>query len=149
MYNTNYKLSDHLDSKLQSRKSLYVSVLNTSGTLAAGTEFIRFEERRERYIWAHPDEICFVKSSDHYVQSLIKCGNQKKWMSRHSTLKELLDILPANNFIRLNKFYLVNLSHLSHINESEKMLYFKDESSIDIPHRISPFLRHLLKNSNA
>ena len=115
--------------------------------LSATTEFIRFEEKKERYIWAHPDDICFVKSADHYVKSLIKRGREMKWMTRHCTLKELLDELPPDNFIRLNKFYLLNRNHFSHINENEKLLYFNDEFSIPIPHRISPYLRHLLKTT--
>lgn len=110
-----------------------------------GTGFIRFEEKKDRHIWAHPDEIIFVKSADHYVKSLIKCGKEKKWMTRHSTLKELLDILPEDNFIRLNKFYVLNLNYFSYINENEKIIYFKEDFSIPVPHRISPYLRHLLK----
>jgi DNA-binding LytR/AlgR family response regulator len=106
---------------------------------------IRFEEKKDRYIWANPDEIIFVKSADHYVKSLIKCGREKKWMTRHSTLKELLDILPEDNFIRLNKFYVLNLNYFSYINENEKIIYFKEDFSIPVPHRISPYLRHLLK----
>jgi DNA-binding LytR/AlgR family response regulator len=138
-----YRLSDSINTK----KSTFVTVFNKTDLAPTSIEFIRFEEKKERYIWAHPEEICFVKSADHYVKSLIKCGNQKKWMIRHSTLKELLEILPEGNFIRLNKFYLLNLNHFSHINESEKLLYFNDDSSIAIPHRISPFLRHLLKST--
>ena len=147
MYYNDYQVSDNLENKLQSRKSIFVTVLNKTDLKPTSTEFIRFEEKREHYIWAHPDEICFVKSADHYVKSLIKCDKQMKWMSRHSTLKELLDILPPDNFIRLNKFYLVNLNYFSHISECEKLLYFNDDSSIAIPHRISPFLRHLLKST--
>jgi DNA-binding LytR/AlgR family response regulator len=143
-----YQFSDSIENKLQSRKSIFVTAFNKTDLTTAMTEFIRFEEKKEKYIWAHPNEICFVISADHYVKSLIKCGNQKKWMTRHSTLKELLDILPGRIFIRLNKFYLLNLNYFSHINEIEKLLYFKDDSSIAIPHRISPFLRHLLKSSN-
>jgi DNA-binding LytR/AlgR family response regulator len=112
-----------------------------------GFEFIRYEEKKNQYTWARPDEIFFVKSADHYVKSLIKCGDQLKWMSRHSTLKELLDILPADDFIRLNKFYLLNLTHFSHINEKEKLLYFKNDFIIPIPHRISPYISHLLKTT--
>jgi len=138
-----YRLSDSINTK----KSTFVTVFNKTDLALTSIEFIRFEEKKERYIWAHPDEICFVKSADHYVKSLIKCGNQKKWLTRHSTLKELLDILPEGIFIRLNKFYLLNLNYFSHINESENLLYFNDDSSIAIPHRISPFLRHLLKTT--
>ena len=68
-------------------------------------------------------------------------------MTRHSTLKKLLDILPEDNFIRLNKFYLLNVNYFSHINENEKLIYFNDDFSIPIPHRISPYVRHLLKTS--
>ena len=142
-----YQLNDSLENKLHLKKSIFVPGFTKTDLSPNSTEFIRFEEKREKYIWAHPDEICFVKSADHYVKSLIKCGNQKKWLSRHSTLKELLDILPGGIFIRLNKFYLLNLDYFSHINECEKILYFNDNSSVAIPHRISPFLRHLLKST--
>ena len=108
---------------------------------------IRFEERREKFIWAKPAEIYFVQSSDHYVKSLVKQGKEKRWMRRHSTLKELLAILPAKNFIRLNKFYLLNIDHFSHIDHPNRILYLNDNSSVAIPHRISTFLPHLLKNN--
>ncbi len=120
-------------------------IFNNSVTDISG-ELIRFEEQKERHKWVNPDEICFVKSADHYVISLIKCGKEKKWMSRHCTLKELLVLLPPHNFIRLNKFYLLNRNYFSHINENEKILYFNDDFSIPVPHRISPYLRHLLKS---
>jgi len=131
----------------KSEEGTFVSVMNLTDRTTIHTALIRFEEKREKFIWTHPDEIYFVKSADHYVRSLIKQGIEKKWMSRHSTLKDLLKILPAKNFIRLNKFYLLNLDHFSHINEAKKILYFNDDTFITIPHRISPFLRHLLKSN--
>ena len=106
-------------------------------------ELIRFEEKKECYIWVHPDEIIFVKSADHYVKSLINCGKQKKWMIRHCTLKELFFALTPGNFIRLNKFYLINRNHFSGINE--KTLYLNDDFSIPVPHRISRYVLDLLK----
>lgn len=119
-----------------------------SEAVAMRGELIRFEERKERYIWALPDEICFVKSADHYVKSLIQYGGQKKWMTRHSTLKGLLDILPRDNFIRLNKFYLLNRNHFSNINESEMLLYLNDDFSIPILHRISPYILRLINSTH-
>jgi DNA-binding LytR/AlgR family response regulator len=115
--------------------------------LSNSCELIRFEEKKERHIWALPHEICFVKSADHYVKSLIQCARGKKWMSRHCTLKDLLTMLPQENFIRLNKFYLLNVNYFSTINEYEKILYLTDDFSIPIPHRISPYLRHMLKTT--
>ena len=113
--------------------------------LSNANSLIRFEEKKERYVWALPHEICFVISADHYVKSLIQCAGGKRWMSRHCTLKELLTTLPHENFIRLNKFYLLNVNYFSAINECEKILYLTDNFSIPVPHRISPYLRHLLK----
>lgn len=111
----------------------------------AGTELIRFEGKKECYFWAHPDEIFFVKSADHYVKSLIKCGKQKRWVNRHCTIKDLLVILPTGNFIRLNKFYLLNRNHFSRINENQKILYLDDDFTIPISHHISRYLLDLLK----
>ena len=109
------------------------------------TILIRFEEKKDKFIWVHTDEICFVTSADHYIKALVKIGNKKKWMCRHCTLKELLHTLPSGNFIRLNKFYVLNLNHFSHIDENNTLLYFNDNISIPIPHRISPYLREYLK----
>jgi DNA-binding LytR/AlgR family response regulator len=105
-----------------------------------GTRLIRFEAKKEDYCWVEPGKILFVTSADHYIKSLIQHETQKKWMIRHSTIKDLLDILNHGQFIRLNKFYMLNLDHFSHIDESEKILYLNDGYSIPIPHRISPFM---------
>jgi len=146
--NIYYQSANNILSNISnSKKRIISTVINKNEVDKANTEFIRFEEKKERYIWAHPNEICFVISADHYVKSLIKCGNQKKWMIRHSTLKELFDILPADNFIRLNKFYLINQNYFSRVNESEKILYLNDNFPIPVPHRISPYVLHLLNNT--
>jgi len=129
------------------KKKTFLPSIDTGSTDVESAELIRFEEKKEKYTWAHPDEICFAISADHYVKSLIKCGKEKKWMCRHCTLKELLVLLPTDNFIRLNKFYLLNRNHFSHINENEKILYFNDGFSILVPHGISPYLRQLLKST--
>ncbi len=120
---------------------------NLAGKVQAANsdeELIRFEEKKERYVWTRPEEIIFVKSADHYVKSLIKCGGEKKWVTRHSTLKDLLVLLPQDIFIRLNRFYLLNRNYFSHFNENEKKLYLIDDFCIPISHRISPYLCHLL-----
>jgi len=142
-----YLFNDELVNKLNSPQRNLITLPNTTGTREKSIEFLRFEEKKEKYTWAHPDEIYFVISADHYVKTLINCGNKLKWMCRHSTLKELLDILIGENFIRLNKFYLLNLNYFSHINENKKLLYFIDGFSISIPHRISPFLCRSLKSA--
>jgi DNA-binding LytR/AlgR family response regulator len=66
-------------------------------------------------------------------------------MSRHCTIKELLAALPPANFMRLNKFYLINRSHFLRINENEKVLYLDDDYSIPVPHRISRYVLEMLK----
>jgi len=128
-----------------SENSIIQPLIERTRIATTRTQLIRFEEKKEQYIWAHPDEICFVKSADHYIKSLIQCSKEKKWMSRHCTIKELLDILPPDNFVRLNKFYLLNRNYFLNINETEKLLYLNDHFPIPVPHRISPYIRSLLK----
>ena len=143
-----YQLGETINSKKSTFFTLSArTVPNKNELVSANMDFIRFEEKKDKFVWAHPDEIYFVVSADHYVKSLIKCGDQTKWMSRHSTLKELIHILGTTTFMRLNKFYLLNRHHFSHIDEHKKLLYFNDGSSVAIPHRISPFLCHLLKST--
>lgn len=143
----NYLLNDDLVNKMHSGNRNCITVSDIIEQTITGIEFIRFEEKKEKYTWAHSDEIYFVISADHYVKALINCGGKMKWMTRHSTLKELLTILPEVDFIRLNKFYLLNWKNFSRINESQKRLYFNNDFSIAVPHRISPFLNHLLKRT--
>ena len=120
-------------------------IANVSECKTADSALIRFEGKRECYTWVKPDDIYFVISADHYVNALIKCGKQKKWMSRHCTIKELLATLSTANFIRLNKFYLLNCNYFSRIDESRKKLFLKDNFSIPVPHRISPYIFNMLK----
>jgi DNA-binding LytR/AlgR family response regulator len=142
--------SSLLEKKLESvshpgEKNIVFS--NTSSKVAkVGAGLIRFEEKKEIYAWARPEEILFVKSADHYVKSLIQHGTQKKWMTRHCTIKDLLTILTYGHFVRLNKFYMINRNHFSHIDENEKILYLDDGFSIPISHRISRFIIDMLKD---
>ena len=106
---------------------------------------IRFEETKGLYAWVTPDDIVFVKSADHYVRSLIQHGAQKKWMVRHTGIKELLTILTGPNFVRLNKFYLLNRNYFQHYNEDKKTLYLDGSFPVSIPHRISPYILDLLR----
>jgi len=138
--------NDTLDTAVATRTNIPVGYGSKRNVPTTSDDLIRFEGKKDEYRWVAPNEICFVQSADHYVKSLIKCGLQMKWMSRHSTLKELLDLLPDENFIRLNKFYLLNRLHFSHLNESTKLLYFNDTTCIAVPHRISPYLCHILKS---
>ena len=144
--NINHHLPTNvLSNSSNPKKKTELTAINRTEAGEERTELIRFEEKKERYVWTHPEEIIFVKSADHYVKSLINCGRQKKWMIRHCTLKELFVALSSANFIRLNKFYLINRKHFSHINENEKTLYLADDTCIPVPHRISRYVIDSLK----
>jgi DNA-binding LytR/AlgR family response regulator len=142
----NYIINGELEHKIYSDKRNFITISSPSEVSKNCVQFIRFEEKKQEYTWAHADEIIFGISADHYVKTLINCGEKMKWMTRHCTLKELMNLLPAQNFVRLNKFYLLNLNYFSHIDECHKLLYLIGGYSIAIPHRISPFLSHLLKS---
>ncbi len=142
---SNYSKSKYISYRVSSQTN-FSSPVSKVQEENSNEELIRFEEKKEQYIWTKPEEIIFVKSADHYVKSLVKYGAEKKWVSRHSTLKDLFVLLPQDIFIRLNRFYLLNRNYFSHFNENGKKLYLTDDFCIPIPHRISPYLCHLLNN---
>jgi DNA-binding LytR/AlgR family response regulator len=111
----------------------------------SGSALIRFEEKRDSYLWVEPEAILFIKSADHYVKTLIQHRHQKKWAIRHCTIKDLLPHLSTGYFIRLNRFYIINRLYFSRIDLKGRMLYFKDGFSIDITHGISPFVLDILR----
>jgi hypothetical protein len=119
--------------------------INSSDTPSEGAEMLRFEEKRGVYLWVKPEDILFVKSADHYVKSVVQHGNQKKWAIRHGTLKGLLSTLTHDHFVRLNKFYMLNLNHFLRTNENQNRIYFDEEFFVAVPHRISPYVLELLK----
>lgn len=139
--------NEELRLQLHKANKTVIALPGNTNSWSEAIAFIRFEEKREKYIWVHPDEIYFVISSDHYVKALVKCDDKLKWITRHSTLKEMLDILPNENFIRLNKFYILNLNYFSDFNLDKKVLHFLGEYSLAVNHRISPFICRLLKNT--
>jgi DNA-binding LytR/AlgR family response regulator len=107
---------------------------------------IRFEIINGSILWVYPEQIMFIISADHYVKSLIHSGAQIKWTIRHSTIKDILAILPTRHFIRLNRFYVLNLSQFSHFDETGKTIYLQNNISIPIDHCISPFIIGSLRN---
>lgn len=119
---------------------------NTSLKLpTTSDELIRFEEKRGVYIWVKPEDIMFVKTADHYVRTLIKRGAQKIWAIRYGTLKDLLTLLTHDHFVRLNKFYMLNLNHFQCANENQRGIYLQDDFFVAVPHRISPYVLDILK----
>lgn len=141
--NNNYSKAGNNNAPDDSR-SFLPGIKNYDGKSNKPNDSFRFQHKKDRFIWVPSDDILFVKSADHYVKSLVKFFNEKKWMSRHCTLKDLFTLLPRENFIRLNRFYLLNRNYFSHFDEKEQIIYLVDNISIPVPHRISPYLRHSL-----
>ncbi|PKP39104.1 MAG: DNA-binding response regulator [Bacteroidetes bacterium HGW-Bacteroidetes-15] len=58
-----------------------------------------------------PDEILYVEAAGNYMCFITK---DKRVLSL-LTMKEVLDLLPANNFVRIHKSYIISLKHLDAI----------------------------------
>jgi DNA-binding LytR/AlgR family response regulator len=59
----------------------------------------------------YPDEILFVEAAGNYMCFITK---DKRVLSL-LTMKEVLDILPADNFLRIHKSYIISLKHIDAI----------------------------------
>lgn len=65
------------------------------------------------------DEIMYVQSAGNYVQFILT--NQKKIMSR-STMAETVAMLPAENFVRIHRQYIVGKKHVKKIDKNGVMV---------------------------
>ena len=78
-------------------------------------------DAKNRYHRLHLDEICYIESLRNYVRYICE---DKKVVSLQS-LKTLEDNLPAEQFVRIHKSYIVNLRHVSRVEGHSVLLQEK------------------------
>jgi DNA-binding LytR/AlgR family response regulator len=65
-------------------------------------------------------EILYIKSDGHYVEYHLK--NKAKPEIDRNTLKEVMNMLPAETFVRIHKSFIVNIYHIRIMNSTKLML---------------------------
>jgi DNA-binding LytR/AlgR family response regulator len=65
-----------------------------------------------------PDEILFVEAAGNYMCFITK---DKRVLSL-LTMKEVLDILPSDNFVRIHKSYIISIKHLTAIERHDAVI---------------------------
>lgn len=66
----------------------------------------------------HPDDILYVEAAGNYMCFITK---DKKVLSL-LTMKEVLDILPADHFVRIHKSYIISLRHIDVIERQDVVI---------------------------
>ncbi len=72
---------------------------------------------KDGYEWVsiQPDQVLYLESADNYVKV---CQAQQTLLIR-STLPELLELLPAGNFMRVHRSFVVNRQHVERMGRSD------------------------------
>jgi DNA-binding LytR/AlgR family response regulator len=99
---------------------------------------IRLFYKRGEFIYARPDDIVMVESSDHLVNIYIVHEDKIKKTIRSNSLKDFLAQLPENQFLRIGRFCVINLKRLSGGNCKEQTFEFDFKVSIKLKHAIPP-----------
>jgi len=102
----------------------------------SGTLFRLFVKNGE-YIYARPSDIIMIESCDHLVKVYLGIVGKVKLTIRHGTLKDFLSQLPQCQFMRINRFYAINVLRLSGGNSNGQIFEFDFEVSIKLKHFIS------------
>ena len=93
--------------------------------------FIFLENKKRTRIYC--DDIVFFESNAHSLLIHLKNGQTHK---TRKTMSELLDILNSNNFVRVHRAYVVNLSHIFQISQlSLKMHYYEHSVPVSRSHK--------------
>jgi LytTr DNA-binding domain len=99
---------------------------------------IRLFYKRGEFIYARPDDIVMIESSDHLVNIYIVHEDKIKKTIRSNSLKDFLAQLPENQFLRIGRFCVINLKRLSGGNCKEQTFEFDFKVSIKLKHAIPP-----------
>ena len=100
------------------------------------TPLLRLFIKNGEYAYARPDDIVMIESSDHIVRVYILFGDKIKKVIRNNTLKEFLSQLPADKFLRINRFCAINSSRLSGGSYNEQSFEFDFRITIKLKHTI-------------
>lgn len=81
---------------------------------------------------AQPNEILLFEADINYT--LVHFANGRKLMVA-TTLKQMEGRFKQNNFLRIHKGFLVNMSYVDHICEYENKLYLKNNQEVIVSRR--------------
>jgi DNA-binding LytR/AlgR family response regulator len=107
-------------------------------TTSNGSALLQLFVKKGEYIYARPCDIVLIESCDHMVQVHIAYGEKVKRALRNGTLKDFLQQLPSQQFVRLSRFCAVNLNRLSGGNYNQQVFEFDFRVPIKLKHPL-PF----------
>jgi DNA-binding LytR/AlgR family response regulator len=110
----------------------------TTGKIFYRENLIRLFYKRGEFIYARPDDIVMVESSDHLINIYIVHEDKIKKTIRSNSLKDFLAQLPGTQFLRIGRFCVINLKRLSGGNCKEQTFEFDFKVSIKLKHAIPP-----------
>ena len=95
--------------------------MNTATQLSSSFVFVR--KQNILYKVFHED-ICYIQAEGNYCYIVTRKGS--KYASKIS-LRQLVQRLPEDQFIRIHKSYVVNFCQLSKIDTKERLAYIEEE----------------------
>jgi DNA-binding LytR/AlgR family response regulator len=99
-------------------------------------DLFRLFVKNDEYVYARPNDIIMIESCDHLVKVYVAFSDKIKKTVRHDTLKNLLLLLPQNQFVRIGRFCAVNLHRLSGGNYNKQIFEFDFKVSIKLAHPV-------------
>ena len=106
-----------------------------NGMLHCG--LFRLFVKNGQYVYARPEDIIMIESCDHLVKVYLGIGGKVRLTVRHNTLKDFLEQLPENQFVRIGRFCAINTRRLSGGNCSQQVFEFDYSISIKLKHSVS------------
>ncbi|MDH7460643.1 LytTR family DNA-binding domain-containing protein [Chitinophagaceae bacterium 26-R-25] len=98
----------------------------------------RLSTKNGEYVYVRPNDIVLIESCDHLVKAYIGFNNEVKKAVRNSTLKDFLQMLPEEKFMRIGRFCAVNIHRLSGGNCNTQTFEFDFTISVKLAHSVSP-----------
>jgi two-component system LytT family response regulator len=78
------------------------------------------------------EQILFLQADTNYTQIFLSCG---KTLISGFNLKKYEDFFECENFLRVNRSYLINRTYIKYYDSSKSTLQLKNGTEIDVPRR--------------
>jgi DNA-binding LytR/AlgR family response regulator len=116
------------------------SISKTKSSAAAINHYqtlLKVNTPKGESLYIQPADVLMAESSGNHVKILVyRAGNCVHYF-RHCLLHDFEKLLPAFLFLRVNRFYIINLSRLSSIDGRGTTIWFNTGNEVQLMHHLS------------
>jgi hypothetical protein len=95
---------------------------------------LRLRMQTGEYLFAGSDDILLIETQGRYIKIYFDCCSEVKYALRECSLEKIFLHLPAGKFVRLCRFYIINMMRLKIADSPRGRVVFGTGLVVDLKH---------------